>query len=290
MNNVALVDGDMLLYLAGFSAQRKIYTLRAQHIDGYVYEESFYSKMEAMTAKEQEIEAFGEDKVTATISESTEVFPLDVATHVIEDVLTTTARNTACSDLVVFLSGPNELCFRSSVSTIRPYKGHRESAERPVHYHALKAYLLTKHNANMCYWHEADDALAMMANGNIMCTADKDLLQVPGVHYNFFTHEGREISHLEGEYNLFHQILTGDPVDNIQGLRGVGEKRAANALEDAKDDPRAMYAVCLEMYTERWPEDHPLSGEEAFQETAELVYLLREYGDSWSNRQRQHYL
>lgn len=268
MRNAALIDGDMLLYLAGFTSQQKVYIVNGTE---------YTTKGAAISAAS----LLGED---VEILEKINVFPLDSAIHVIEDILTTTIRNTACSEVLVFLSGPNEICFRSEIATIRPYKGNRASSERPVHYSAIKAYLISKYNADICYWHEADDALSMLADGNIMCTADKDLLQVPGIHYNFYKHEHREISYLEGEYNLFHQILTGDNVDNIQGLPGIGVARATEALEEHKNDPSAMYDTVLNMYIDRWPADHQLTGEGAFHETAQLVYMLRSYEDNWFKR------
>lgn len=276
MRNRAIIDGDMLVYLAGFSSQRSVYVLQEEgsskrHVHAYM--KDLKEHQEHLDSKD----------IPYTVSKEEEVHPFYTAQHVIDDVVTSTMDNTGSRGMAMFLSGPRELCFRDSVATIRPYKGNR-AAPKPYHYAAIRAYLLTKYDATTCYDYEADDALAMLADGNVMCTADKDLLQVPGMHYNFFTHKGHEITEQEAEYNLFHQILTGDSTDNIQGLPSVGVARATAALEDVSNDPTAMFLKCKEMYIDKYSDNEEHKGEDVFNEMSSLVYLLRSPTDSWAQR------
>mgnify|MGYP003114164935 FL=1 len=66
----------------------------------------------------------------------------------------------------------------------------------------------------------------------ILVSTDKDLLQIPGLHYNpNKPDEGiTEVTEEDGEYNHLFQTLTGDLVDGYSGCPGVGPKTALRIL------------------------------------------------------------
>jgi DNA polymerase-1 len=85
---------------------------------------------------------------------------------------------------------------------------------------------------------EADDLVSIWgyeARGKdeqyVICGIDKDLLQIPGNHYNYGKNTWTFIDDDTGNYNLMIQCLTGDNADNITGLKGIGPKKAAKILE-----------------------------------------------------------
>ena len=47
-----------------------------------------------------------------------------------------------------------------------------------------------------------------------------------------------EVSAKEGEYFFYKQMITGDKVDNIIGIRGLGEKKASKLLDTT---PRKLW-------------------------------------------------
>tara|TARA_R110000782_G_scaffold213593_1_gene301530 strand:- start:24 stop:785 length:762 start_codon:yes stop_codon:yes gene_type:complete len=84
---------------------------------------------------------------------------------------------------------------------------------------------------------EADDLLGIMAtNGRvenpIICSIDKDMLGVPTWHYNWNKDDWPvEVTQGEADSNWLIQLLKGDPTDNIEGMRGIGDVKA-KALVD----------------------------------------------------------
>ena len=98
-------------------------------------------------------------------------------------------------------------------------------------------YMREHHNAEQANGMEADDLVsiwayeAMDANQDYYIAGiDKDLLQIPGDHYNFVKSVHERIDPDTAHYNLMLQCLTGDTADNIQGIRGIGPKKAQGIL------------------------------------------------------------
>ena len=91
---------------------------------------------------------------------------------------------------------------------------------------------------------EADDLVSIWAweardhdEDYVICGIDKDLLQIPGNHYNYgWTEKSKRpmwefVDDNTAHLNLMLQCLTGDSTDNIPGIRGVGAKKAEKILE-----------------------------------------------------------
>tara|TARA_X000001382_G_scaffold11847_1_gene7946 strand:+ start:1207 stop:2001 length:795 start_codon:yes stop_codon:yes gene_type:complete len=85
---------------------------------------------------------------------------------------------------------------------------------------------------------EADDLVSIWAyearerkEQYVICGIDKDLLQIPGNHYNYNKATWQFIGDEAAHYNLMIQCLTGDSTDNIMGLKGIGPKKAAKLLD-----------------------------------------------------------
>ena len=84
---------------------------------------------------------------------------------------------------------------------------------------------------------EADDLVSIWAHEAldrkeeyVICGIDKDLLQIPGHHYNYGKDTWQLINEEEALHNLYIQCLTGDNTDNIPGLKGIGPKKAQKIL------------------------------------------------------------
>ena len=160
--------------------------------------------------------------------------------------------------------------FRNDYAVTVPYKGNRKGTEKPVHYHLLREYLCSAWEATINEGIEADDMLAIRAtelgDDSIIVTLDKDLNQVVGWHYNFVKKNKYYVEKDEGLLNFYKQFLTGDTVDNIIGVRGIGEAKADKLLRGKTE--AEMWSIIVEKL-----------GEERAIENGHLLYMLRTHDD-----------
>ncbi len=166
------------------------------------------------------------------------------------------------------------------------YKANRENVPKPVHAATIEEYLLDKHGASISHEIEADDAMAMRqsqalltgSERTIICSLDKDLLMIPGWHYNWANNKLLHVSPEEGMHNFWVQTLTGDATDNIPGLPGIGKKKAEAILQDVP--PGEEKAAVLAQY-----EQHGFTEQELVR-NCQLLWMLRKpledtYGKSY---------
>lgn len=174
--------------------------------------------------------------------------------------------HTNADDYVGYLSGDNN--FRLDVDP--EYKANRKDAEKPYHYDNIKKYLITCHDAVITDRIEADDAMGIRQDDNtIICTIDKDLDQVPGWHYDFVKNNKYYITPQEADWWFWMQMLMGDTVDNIKGIKGIGPKKAEKLLDVSKD----YYETVSSKYAEEYGEKE---GYVQFRKNLRLVEILKE--------------
>lgn len=175
-------------------------------------------------------------------------------------------------DYKLFLTGKGN--FRSSLATTAPYKGNRE-VEKPEHLDTVRQHLLDFHPSLLSAGEEADDRIAIEATQRgdacVICSIDKDFDQVPGKHYNFVKDIRYTVTPWEGLVFFYSQILSGDRVDNIIGIKGIGPAKAKKALEECKTELE-LFKRCVEMY----------EGDTArVTENGKLLWLRRHNSEIW---------
>jgi len=178
-----------------------------------------------------------------------------------------------CTDYKAFITG--ETNFRYDLAKTVPYKGNRAAVVRPDHYEALRKHL-TRLEAVTTEGEEADDAVGIETNGkNVWIVhVDKDLDQLPGWHYNPVKDLEYFITEEEGLKSFYLQMLTGDRIDNIQGLKGIGPVKAARLLKGLTTG-KEMYEAVVEAYkAAKEPVERVL-------ENGCLLWLRREKGQTW---------
>jgi len=175
-----------------------------------------------------------------------------------------------CTTWTLHLTGKSN--FRDEVAVTAPYKGNRTGTKKPKHYQALRDYLAWSWDATIWEGFEADDAVAIEAtelgDKGIIVSLDKDLDQVVGWHFNFAKGLLYYVDQETADFNFYKQFLTGDRVDNIKGVHGIGEKRATALLEDKS-------------VTEMWEIIVDKLGYDRAIENGHLLYMLRSVGDSF---------
>ena len=149
---------------------------------------------------------------------------------------------------------------------------------------------------------EADDVLAIrnkqlneLGVSNVIVSVDKDLLQIPGVHYNPIKDEIQSITEFSASYNFWKQVLMGDVTDGIYGISGVGPKTAEKILASRSSDlEEAFFIASLlaylkdveknipqEMAGYLTPKDKYDLALAALTNVARQVHLLRDPKEVW---------
>ena len=213
-------------------------------------------------------------RVGYACEEDEEKYALSTLDSVIFDILLAYPE----TDYKLYLTGAGN--FRELVAVTAPYKGNRTSG-KPIHYEALRNHLVEKWDAIVVDGMEADDAIATeMTKHNheaVIVSLDKDFDQVPGEHYNFVKKQSYTVDAEEATKFLYEQILTGDRVDNIIGIKGIGPVKARKILDEC-DSEYEMFNACVNAYEKSDTTLYPMA---RVVENAQLLYLLREEGDKW---------
>ena len=175
-----------------------------------------------------------------------------------------------------FLTGKNN--YRYEIAKTVPYKGNRKDMQKPKHYEALRECMVTRLGAVIVDGQEADDEVAIRMtkepNQYMLVGVDKDLRQIPGWHHNPKKAETEYIDDFTGFKSFCTQLLTGDRVDNIPGLEGIGPVKASKALGKAKTKEELLQAV-WKQYQEK---EHEI---EYLTEQGQLLWLRRYEGELW---------
>lgn len=185
--------------------------------------------------------------------------------------------------------------FRFEAAKQKEYKGTR-NPDKPFHYNNIREYMLANYECVVSEGMEADDMICveLVRNGEkldvICCSRDKDLRMVPGMHFGWECGRqpqfGPKRVDFIGEISLskdrkaikgtgikffYSQLITGDNVDNIPGLRGAGAVLAYESLSDLGTE-REMFECVAGLYEKKYGVDW----REEMKEQAKLLWMVRE--------------
>ena len=180
---------------------------------------------------------------------------------------------TDVDDCEGYLTGKQN--YRFDIAKTAPYKGTRVS-EKPKHLGIIRQYMIDAWAFSVQEYQEADDAIGIRAyslgeEDYVICSIDKDLDNIRGKHYNFVKNEHYTITEEVAIKNFYRQVLTGDRVDNVPGLAGIGPKKADKILKDCVTEAELFNAV-LAAY------DGDI---DRMTEMAQLLWIRRKEGDMW---------
>lgn len=192
--------------------------------------------------------------------------------------------------------------FRFEVAKEKEYKGTRKQ-EKPVHYTAIREYMLANYECVVSIGMEADDMICveLKRNGDkldvICCSRDKDLRIVAGMHFGWecgkqpqfgpkrvdkigsITLKTQTSADGKSTYTIkgvglkffFSQLITGDAVDNIPGLRGGGAVLAFKSLDHLTTE-ESMFECVAGLYEKK----HGESYRAALREQVDLLWMIQE--------------
>lgn len=185
--------------------------------------------------------------------------------------------------------------FRAAIAEAKVYKGQRVQ-EKPFHRDNIRAYMMAEYDVVIANGMEADDMLAVTQTNaeplsTIICTRDKDLRMVAGMHYGWpcgkqAQYGPKQVSGL-GELELngskltgtgikffYSQVLTGDSTDNYPGLPRCGPTGAFKLLAGAESELDLFTAVSgayRDKFGDGW--------ESEMLEQARLAWMVTELDD-----------
>ena len=272
-----IVDADPIIYAAGFATEKS-------HYDVMTKNGQLIHTFEGKAAVNAWLKEHDKKEKDFVIDKRTEMEPLSHATHIIDKQLADLRKKFQAHEVLLFLTDDRKgFNFRDYVAMQTKYKD-RPSNKRPGYYNQLRQHMIKFHNAKVVTGYEADDACsiqltAAQAEGDeaVLVSIDKDLLQVPGRHYNPNKNLLLTVSQKAGIRSFYKQLLMGDTTDTIPGLPRIGEKTAEKHLADCETEEE-YFKVALKLYNKAFGEG---AGLYVMTETARLVYMIRFNGDSW---------
>lgn len=205
--------------------------------------------------------------------------PTGIARRSLFNKVKTLQEITKAAIVVVHLtSSASHKGYRYLAAYTQAYQGNRNTSKRPKNWKPLRDLMESYNGDNfkVKLWHdrEADDGLAYHVaklqatrrQENIyLCTRDKDLRMVTGcTHINWDDYTEvfvpRDSWWVDNPYDeekpfghkwFWLQMLTGDPVDNIKGVHGIGLKGALKRLastNNAEDAAQVVYKEYCKAY------------------------------------------
>ncbi len=290
---IPIIDGDLLVYRSGFRSQRTEWS--AVNIrDGYTIEfGERVTRLQALKAMSKE----GLKPSEWRLEDILIVAPVEHACHSAKITIQMILNRFGATEYRLYLTSNDKSNYRFKVAKTQGYKANRK-ADKPVHYDAIREYLIKMWNAEVVYSIEADDAMGIEqcrhpVGESVICSIDKDMNIIRGMHYDFVKdvlYETTYFGHLElydtgsekkkkkglrgGGLKWFYaQMLLGDSADNIPGVSMVGPVKVFQLLDKCKTE-NELYKTVLDVYTNKQIESR-------FEEVANLLWIQQKENTMW---------
>lgn len=208
---------------------------------------------------------------------------LDIALLRVDQLMRDILQQTKSDSYIAHLSGSEN--YRKHINP--EYKANRKDMVPPQYLQDCREYLVTEWKAKISHGVEADDMLGI-DQGNlvytsdfdgmteydkttVICSIDKDLKMIPGLHYNFVKQEWDEIDQEQADKHFWKQMLIGDKVDNIIGVQGLGPVKSARLIDPCYDNQD-----CFETVLEKYQDDF-----DRFVMNANCLWIKRSEESTW---------
>lgn len=144
-----LIDGDVILYKAGFVCEKSSY---------FVGKQEFLYKREAKEYAE---------KVGKDVVKKREAFSENICYKILQEIVKTICETLECKNYLVIV-GSKDKTFRHDIAVTAPYKGNRKSSDKPLLFDKARLYLLDNFKCvESTSGLETDDDLGILQNKNI---------------------------------------------------------------------------------------------------------------------------
>ena len=200
--------------------------------------------------------------------------PVDVAIYRVDVLMRQILEATESEEYRSFLTGRGN--FRKIINP--EYKANRKDKEPPCYLQECRDYLIKEWNTVVSDGCEADDLLGIaQTDETVICSLDKDLLMIPGTHFNWTKLQYTHVDQLDGLRTFYKQMLIGDRSDNIFGVDKIGPVKAAKLIDHLTDE-MDMIDIVLDLYVE---------DEERFIMNAQCLWIMQNEDETWVHRSQE---
>ena len=272
----ALIDADILKYLAGFACQKEIWTHKptGEWFEGKDAANTWFK--ESMGAPKAGILKWMQEHwVPEDWEMELELKEWWSCKQILDDKINLCKETNNCERVRLFFT-PHKV-FRHDIAVTRGYKENRKDLVKPVYADKIFEYLTLTYPCEIGENIEADDLLGINQTAHtVICSNDKDLMMIPGAHFNFALKEEDERDPHEwqdligADQCFFTQLIAGDSTDNIQGVPSIGVKKARDIVDMFGDDLDGLVEHIEGLYEAHYP-----NHKEVMEEHAALVWILR---------------
>lgn len=143
------------------------------------------------------------------------------------------------------------------------YKDNRAQTRKPIAWAAARRYVESSFKCISREALEADDIMGIMATGailgyedcdeKIICSIDKDMLQIPSLHFRWNEPERGifRVSDEEADRAFYVQCLAGDPTDGYPGIPSVGPRSAMKILDGERVGELGVWPTIVAAYARK---------------------------------------
>ena len=227
------------------------------------------------------------DIIVYRCAASAENDPLEASLERVDYLIDRIMSESSSNSHKAFLTGSSN--FRKELNS--EYKANRKDLVPPRWLQETREHLVLGWGATVSDGNEADDELGIAQctadDETIICSIDKDLLQIPGKHFNFVKNEFSTITPHQGLQNFYYQMIMGDSSDNIFGFDGKARRSVPKFLEPtisrllSCETEYDMYEYICDLYSEQgsWADDWASK----LEMNAHCLYIQKKIGDKWQS-------
>lgn len=201
------------------------------------------------------------------------VDPVEIAQVRVNDLMYRIIQETESTAYRVFIGGVDNFRYQLYPA----YKGNRKDTEKPPWLEACREQLVVEWQAQVVNGMETDDMLGILqTDDTVIASIDKDLLMIPGKHFNFVKQEFYNVSPLDGIRHFYLQLIMGDRSDNIPGYDGVMRIKPPKFLLpliadlEACETEEEMDSLVKDVYTDK----------AQYEINKKLLWILRDYPEA----------
>lgn len=276
------IDADSLLHAACWIAQPTTWICKIE--DKEVHREHLKADMKQWIASNIR------EGIDHTLDKEVEVKDFGLAVNVLKSSIKGILNHTKPDDYAVYIGG-GHTTFRHAIAsgTEKEYKANRQP--KPYHFEELEAYARNMpHIVVATDWLETDDYVTMCftqmqrEDYQVLVHIDKDLDQLPGLHYNWSKEKTYHNTFKDCMYALSYQMLVGDGADTVAGCKGIGVKKAPGLLQDKT--AQEMWDTVQDLYLKA----HGAEASLRFRHNIKMYWMLRRHGEFWTPDVMQEWL